>query len=120
MVSQACYGNALPAWRRLSQTLRRHAGCVQVLGTLILWVGWYGFNAGSTGCMYGCMQVASLVAVNTTLAAGAGGLTGIALHAALGYPGDIVPALNGILAGIARPRPMLASQPWRDCLQAQS
>ena len=73
---------------------------LQVLGTLILWVGWYGFNAGSTGCMYGCMHVAAAIAVNTTLAAAAGGLTGITLHASLGYPGDIAPVLNGILAGV--------------------
>ena len=30
----------------------------------------YGFNAGSTQCFYGCMQVAATIAVNTTLATG--------------------------------------------------
>ena len=77
----------------------------QVLGTLILWMGWYGFNSGSTGCMYGCMELASQIAVNTTLAPAAGALTAIALHAALGFPGDISPALNGILAGAVNRQP---------------
>jgi hypothetical protein len=29
----------------------------QALGTFILWLGWYGFNPGSTQCFYGCMEV---------------------------------------------------------------
>ncbi|PRW61429.1 ammonium transporter [Chlorella sorokiniana] len=69
------------------------------LGVFILWLGWYGFNAGSTQCFYGCMLVAASIAVNTTLAAGAGGLTCLFLSVFFGAPGDIGPLLNGILAG---------------------
>ena len=74
----------------------------QALGTLILWLGWYGFNPGSTQCFYGCMRLAARIAVNTTLGAGAAGLTTLLLITVLGSPGDIGPVLNGILAGERR------------------
>ncbi|KAH7617269.1 putative Ammonium transporter 2 [Nannochloris sp. 'desiccata'] len=69
------------------------------LGTLILWLGWYGFNAGSTGCMYGCMGTAAIAAANTTISAAAGGLACLLINIILGKPGDVGPLLNGILAG---------------------
>lgn len=91
----------------------------QVLGTVALWFGWYGalhnvffflfytcasthagFNPGSTGCFYGCMLVASRVAVNTTLSAATGGLTVLFLSLFLGRPGDIGPMLNGIITAL--------------------
>lgn len=49
--------------------------------------------------MFGCMRLASKIAVNTTLAAAAGGLTALLSETLLGAPGDIAPVLNGILAG---------------------
>jgi Amt family ammonium transporter len=70
-----------------------------VLGVLILWLGWFGFNAGSTGCMLGCMGSASLAAVNTTLAISAGSVTCLLLAVLTGAPGDLSVLLNGILAG---------------------
>ena len=70
-----------------------------VLGVLILWLGWYGFNAGSTGCFYGCMGTAATAAANTTIAIASGGLTCLVISILIGAPGDMAPLINGILAG---------------------
>ena len=45
-----------------------------VLGTLILWFGWFGFNGGSNGAMD---QAVPLILINTFLAAAFGLLTGL-------------------------------------------
>merc|ERR1719424_438382 len=46
-----------------------------VLGTIILWFGWYGFNCGSTlGMDMGSGYMAGVVAVNTTIAPAFGGM----------------------------------------------
>jgi len=75
-----------------------------VLGTFILWVGWYGFNPGSTGSMHdiATANTAGLVAVNTTLAPCAAGLLVFFLRAQVVQPKklDVGGFCNGILAGL--------------------
>jgi Amt family ammonium transporter len=67
------------------------------LGVLILWFGWYGFNAGSTTT--GNTDIA-MIAVNTTLSAAAGALFAmVTAWVRYGIP-DVGLSLNGALAGL--------------------
>lgn len=69
------------------------------LGVFILWFGWFGFNAGST-LGVGDGSLISLVAINTNLAAAAGGIIAmIVVWSKTGKP-DLSMALNGALAGL--------------------
>jgi len=88
------------------------------LGTFILWMGWFGFNGGST-LKLGGIGVANEVAnvfLNTNAAA-AGGLIAALITARLWFgKADLTMALNGALAGLvaitaepADPTPLLAT-----------
>lgn len=72
-----------------------------VLGTFILWMGWYGFNCGSTIVVD--VGKIGLIGMNTTLAGISGGLTTYCLHYMLNRNTNnkySIPAVcNGILAG---------------------
>ena len=68
-----------------------------VLGTLILLVGWYGFNAGSELAADGAIGA---IAVTTTLSAAAGAIVAMfAIWMKTGKP-DVAMAANGMLAGL--------------------
>jgi Amt family ammonium transporter len=68
------------------------------LGALILWLGWFGFNPGST--MAADPNAIALVALNTNMAAAAGALAStVAAWLALGKP-DLSMIINGTLAGL--------------------
>lgn len=68
------------------------------LGTFILWLGWFGFNPGST--MAADVAGITAVALNTNMAAAAGCLAATATAwIALGKP-DLSMILNGTLAGL--------------------
>ena len=68
------------------------------LGVLILWFGWYGFNAGSTLAAVGA-DIAS-PAVTTTLAACAGALGAMLTAWLLTGKPDVGFTINGVLAGL--------------------
>ena len=81
-----------------------------VLGVLILWVGWYGFNPGST--MAAVPEVAD-IALTTTLAAAAGVLGAMTMSYVYKRHVDVGMGGNGAIAalvGITAPSAFVA--PW--------
>ncbi|GKU80762.1 ammonium transporter [Niallia sp. NCCP-28] len=75
-----------------------HNQVYTALSVLILWVGWFGFNAGST------VSVADgffgFVALNTNLAAAAGAVSALFISWLVLGKSDITTILNGALAGL--------------------
>ncbi|MBI4568481.1 MAG: ammonium transporter [Planctomycetes bacterium] len=70
------------------------------LGTFILWLGWFGFNPGSTTAVGAPDYLFARIAVNTNLAACAGAVAAmITAWIKFGKP-DTGMALNGALAGL--------------------
>ena len=72
------------------------------IGTLILWLGWFGFNGGSQLQVTGVdnANAVALIFVNTNMAA-AGGLVFALLLSRLWFgKADLTMALNGALAGL--------------------
>jgi Amt family ammonium transporter len=88
------------------------------LGTFILWMGWFGFNGGSTLQLSG-INVANEVAsvfLNTNAAASGGLIAALITGYILFRKADLTMALNGALAGLvaitaepADPSPFLAT-----------
>jgi Amt family ammonium transporter len=71
------------------------------IGTLILWFGWFGFNAGSTVAISGLnAEIAGHCATTTTLGGAVGGLTAFILWKIKTGKFDVAAFLNGTLAGL--------------------
>ncbi|MBC8206320.1 MAG: ammonium transporter [Kiritimatiellales bacterium] len=85
-----------------SKAMPGHNLPLAALGVFILWVGWYGFNPGSQLAIVGAdnTNAVMLIAVNTTLAAAAGGFLAMITTWILHKKPDLTMALNGILAGL--------------------
>lgn len=79
-----------------------HSISLVVLGVFILWLGWFGFNPGSQLAIHGGnADVVALVAVNTNLAAAAGGLIAMVVSwLFVTKKPDLTTTLNGVLAGL--------------------
>nr|WP_276519777.1 ammonium transporter [Bacillus infantis] len=75
-----------------------HNQVFTALGVLILWIGWFGFNAGSTVSVDGAFF--GFVALNTNLAAGAGAVAALLISWVVLGKSDITTMLNGALAGL--------------------
>jgi hypothetical protein len=79
-----------------------------MLGTFLLWFGWYGFNCGSALIIdnSNASSVVALVATNTTLGGSAGCISALFLSAILNerrtgeYVFDVTYAMNGALTGL--------------------
>lgn len=68
-----------------------------IVGTLFLWIGWFGFNAGSA---LGANLRAAMASVVTNLAAGVGGITWCAMDYRLERRFSAVGLCSGIVAGL--------------------
>ena len=68
-----------------------------ILGTLILWFGWFGFNGGSNGAMD---ETVPLILINTFLAAAFGLLTGLLISYITKKKPDPMYIVLGPLAGL--------------------
>lgn len=80
-----------------------HSFPLIVLGTMILWLGWYGFNCGSTLGMHSGHQgaIAAQVAMNMTISAASAAMTVFLLKLKVLQPKtyDVGALCNGILVG---------------------
>ena len=85
-------GNAIPG----------HNIPYAVLGTLILWFGWFGFNPGSTLAVVTGHHIGyfGYVALTTNVAAAAGALGGITAAWVLLKKPDVSMMLNGVIAAL--------------------
>ncbi|KAJ3688909.1 hypothetical protein LUZ61_018073 [Rhynchospora tenuis] len=103
---------------------RGHNPALSLLGTFVLWFGWYGFNPGSfliinktygaSGSFYGQWSAVGRTAVTTTLSGTAAGLTMIIVKKFLtGSWGYLVDACNGMLGGfVAITSGCSVVEPW--------
>ncbi|KAK4585897.1 hypothetical protein RGQ29_023189 [Quercus rubra] len=93
-----------------SIVLRGHSASLVVLGTFLLWFGWYGFNPGSfnkisvaysTGSYYGQWSAVGRTAVTTTLAGCTAALTTLFGKRFLSGHWNVTDVCNGLLGGFA-------------------
>ncbi|KAM7488406.1 hypothetical protein LguiB_025890 [Lonicera macranthoides] len=90
--------------------LRGHSASLVVLGTFLLWFGWYGFNPGSftkilspysSGNYYGQWSAVGRTAVTTTLAGCTAALTTLFGKRILSGHWNVTDVCNGLLGGFA-------------------
>lgn len=74
-----------------------HNLSLATLGCFILWIGWFGFNPGSTMAV---SEHIAYIAVTTNLAAAAGAVTATITSWLLAGKPDLSLSINGILSGL--------------------
>ncbi|KAL0302990.1 UNVERIFIED_CONTAM: Ammonium transporter 1 member 2 [Sesamum radiatum] len=94
-----------------SVALRGHSASLVVLGSFLLWFGWYGFNPGSfltilksygtRGSYYGQWSAVGRTAVTTTLAGSTAALTTLFGKRFLVGHWNVIDVCNGLLGGFA-------------------
>lgn len=79
-----------------------HSLTLTMVGTGLLWVGWFGFNAGSELEADG---FAGLAMINTFVATAAGGLAWMVMEKIMGHKGSALGFCSGIIAGLVAVTP---------------
>lgn len=79
-----------------------HSLTLTMVGTGLLWVGWFGFNAGSALEADGS---AGLAMINTFVATAAGALTWMVVERAAGHKGSALGFCSGVIAGLVAVTP---------------
>jgi Amt family ammonium transporter len=83
------------------------------LGVFILWFGWFGFNAGSTLAVDPTGELIARIAMNTNIAAAAGGIGALITVWLKVKKADLSMTMNGALAGlVAVTAPCAYIDPW--------
>ncbi|ATE61501.1 ammonium transporter [Thauera sinica] len=84
------------------EALTPHSLTLTMVGASLLWVGWFGFNAGSA---LGATSGAALAFINTILATGAATLSWIAGEALFKSKPSMLGAASGAVAGLVAVTP---------------
>ncbi len=79
-----------------------HSLTMTMVGTGLLWVGWFGFNAGSALEADG---FAGLAMINTFVATAAGALTWMVIERVMGHKGSALGFCSGVIAGLVAVTP---------------
>ncbi len=88
------------------EVMAPHSLTMTLVGTGLLWVGWFGFNAGSALEANG---IAGLALLNTFLAAAAGVLFWMLTEKLLGHAGSLLGGCSGAIAGLVAVTPAAAN-----------
>lgn len=79
-----------------------HSLTLTMVGTGLLWVGWFGFNAGSA---LEADASAGLAMINTFVATAAAALTWMVIERAAGHKGSALGFCSGVIAGLVAVTP---------------
>ncbi len=81
----------------LKEAMPPHSLTATLIGTGLLWVGWFGFNAGSA---LGANGTAGLAMINTFTATAAAALAWVIAEKAAGHKPTLLGACSGVIAGL--------------------
>ena len=85
-----------------SEPMPPHSLTLTMVGTGLLWVGWFGFNAGSALEANGS---AALAMINTFVATAAGALTWMIVERFMGHKASSLGFCSGVIAGLVAVTP---------------
>ena len=85
-----------------AEPMMPHSLTLTMVGTGLLWVGWFGFNAGSALEADGS---AGLAMINTFVATAAGALTWMVIERMAGHRGSALGFCSGVIAGLVAVTP---------------